>query len=159
MLKNGEAAPAFSLPDHTGKAVSLEAFKGKPVVLIFTRGKFCPTTNRFLTAWQDFYLRIRDLGMELLAVSADTPEISVQLQSQLGLAFPLLSDVNVGVAKQYGVYTGPRNGSEFTEPALIIIDKDGEVAYSIISSGPKGLPEPGAIAPVLIYMSTHGGKY
>ncbi len=158
MLKNGDKAPAFNLRDTTGTAVNSAQF-GKPIVLIFTRGKFCPTTNRFLTAWQDFYGRIKDLDMELLAISADSSEIAVELKAQLGLTFPLLADMDVAVAKQYGVYTVARGNGEFAEPALIIIDKDGDVAYSIISSGPKGLPEPGAIAPILIYMHMHGGKY
>ncbi len=35
MLKIGDVAPTFSLPSDTGEQVSLEAFKGKTVVLFF----------------------------------------------------------------------------------------------------------------------------
>ena len=35
MLKIGEQAPAFSLPSDSGEKVSLDAFKGEPLVLYF----------------------------------------------------------------------------------------------------------------------------
>ena len=52
-----------------------------------------------------------------------------------------------------------RNGAPYAEPGLVIIDKDLEVAYSVLSSGPKGLPQPGDVLPVLLYMASHGEKY
>lgn len=159
MLKNGTPAPLFELPDTADIRINLNQLKGKPVILIFTRGAFCPTTDRFLTGWQDFYRRMQEMDMELLAISADTPQTAAALKERLHLSFSLLADTDVAVAKQYGVYTVARNGGEFSEPALIIIDKDGEIAYSVVSSGPKGLPDPGVIAPILIYMHMHGGKY
>jgi len=39
VLKVGEAAPDFTLPDATGAAVTLVSFRGqRPVVLVFYRG-------------------------------------------------------------------------------------------------------------------------
>lgn len=35
MLKVGDRAPAFSLPSDAGTTISLDAFKGKKVVLFF----------------------------------------------------------------------------------------------------------------------------
>jgi peroxiredoxin Q/BCP len=35
MLKTGDAAPAFTVKDHLGNEVSLEALRGKTVVLWF----------------------------------------------------------------------------------------------------------------------------
>ena len=159
MLQNGTPAPGFSLMDTTGKTVSLTDYAGKVVVLCFVRGKFCPTTYRFTTAWQDFYLRMQELGAQLLLISTDDVATGKTLVEQMALHYPVLSDPGAAVAKQYGAYIVDRGGHNFSEPALIIIDKDGAVAYSIISSGPKGLPDPGSIAPVLIYMHTHGGTY
>ena len=160
MLRNGTPAPEFSAFNSEGEQTSLSALRGRPVVLIFTRGQFCPTTDRFLTAWQDFYKRIGDLDMELLAISTDSVDTNIELKQRLRLSLPLLSDPEVSIANQYGVYIEDKHsGGQFAEPALFVIDKDGDIAYSIISSGPKGLPDPGAIAPILVYMHTHGGKY
>jgi peroxiredoxin Q/BCP len=35
MLKIGDKAPAFSLPSDSGEKISLDAFKGKTLVLFF----------------------------------------------------------------------------------------------------------------------------
>ena len=35
MLNIGDVAPAFSLPSDTGNKISLEAFKGKTLILFF----------------------------------------------------------------------------------------------------------------------------
>jgi cytochrome oxidase Cu insertion factor (SCO1/SenC/PrrC family) len=36
----GNRAPSFSLPDTDGKAVALESYRGKSVVLVFYRGQW-----------------------------------------------------------------------------------------------------------------------
>ncbi len=35
MLQEGAVAPAFEVPDHTGRTVRLSDYRGKPVVLWF----------------------------------------------------------------------------------------------------------------------------
>ena len=159
MLRNGEPAPSFSLKDSSGKEISSESFAGKPLVMAFFRGSFCPTTGRYLTAYQDFYGRIKDMGMELVGVSFDSVENHAKLAESFKVAFPLLSDPSGETLRAYGLYMAKHKETEYGEPALCIVDKDGEVAYSVISSESKGLPDPGAIAPILIYMAFHGGKY
>lgn len=42
LLKIGDSAPAFSLPDENGRSVSLEQFKGKTVILMFFPKDFTP---------------------------------------------------------------------------------------------------------------------
>ena len=172
MLKNGEPAPLFSLPDAKGAIWSSFGHDGKELsdpqahperkitVMIFHRGVFCPTTDRFLTAYQDFYRRMKELAVDLIAISTDKVEANAELGERLKVTFPLLADGDFSVAQKYGVYRGEkRSGALFCEPALVIVDVEGKVAYSVISSGPKGLPQPGDVAAVLLYMHTHQGKY
>lgn len=160
MLRNGSVAPDFSLESLNGADISLNSFKGKPVILIFVRGKFCPTTYRYLAAYQDFYGRIKDLGCELICICTDKNEDLLTLSNEIHISFPLLSDVEHTVGDNYGVYKDLRkSGRAFSEPAVIIVDKNGKIAYQVISSGPKGLPSPGDIAPVLLYMWKHEGVY
>lgn len=160
MLKNGTPAPQFTLPSHDGSDFTLADHKGKVTVLIFHRGKFCPTTDRFLASYQDFSGRMKEMNMELVAISTDALENQVALAQNLRVKFPLLTDKDFSVCEQYGVYRSNfSHGAPYAEPALIVIDVDGKVCYSVISSGPKGLPLPGDVAPVLLYMNTHGGRY
>ena len=162
MLKNGTAAPEFTLRADDGSAVSLRDIQaGRPLLLHFFRGAFCPTARRNLLNLQDVYSRIESMGCGLAAISADTPEDLAALREMLQVDFPLLSDEGFAVSREYGVYQsedgeGPQPHGE---PALFIIDVDGEIAYSQIMTGPKGLAQPAEMALVLFYMSQNGGRY
>ena len=160
MLRNLVEAPDFELSTHDEKKIKLSDLRGKPVVLLFFRGQFCPTSRKFLINYQDFYQRITELGVELLAISRDLPAVSAEMRERYSIKFPLLSDPDLAIATKYETYVDQRkDGSFYTEPALIIVDAEGKVAYSVISSGSKGLPSVEDIAGILIYMSTHQGKY
>lgn len=160
MLRNGESVPSFSLPATDGTVIHANNLLGKISVVIFLRGHFCPTSDRFLSAYQDILPRFTNLGVQLLAVNSDDKERNAKTTAELRLNFPLLSDQSCGVAQMFGMYVdNRRNGRLFVEPGLVVIDREGRVAYSVISSGPKGLPSPGDLLPVLLYMFFHDGKY
>lgn len=160
MLRNGTKAPTFSLEDSAGNAHQIPDSKYTTQFLLFHRGRFCPTTDRFLTAYQDLFPRLKELSIGIFAISTDSRQEQAELQERLKIKFPLLSDPGFKCGDAYGAYRGEhRNGSPFAEPGAIVIDKDLQVCYSVISSGPKGLTAPGDLLPVLLYMSSHGGKY
>ena len=160
MIRNGEPATKFVLTDQDGIEHSLESFVGKPVVLLFVRGTFCPTTRKSLGAWQDFSRSVNDLGFGILAISSDSQENHLEFANQYSIKIPLLTDVDLEVSRSFGVYLSQNHqAGEYGEPGLVLIDAKGRVAYSIFSSGPKGMPDPGAVASMLIYMSKRGGYY
>jgi len=160
MLKNGEKAPDFNLVGSDCKQYALADYGEKPLVLFFFRGKFCPTSKRYLIQWQEFDRKIHNLGARLLAISYDSVENHAWMAERYDIRFPLLSDLSLEVSRKYGVYIDRHeDGFDHGEPGIVLLDKEGKVAYSIVSSGPKGLPGPGDIAPILIYMFMHGGKY
>lgn len=160
MIRNGEPATQFALLDQDGIEHKLECFLGKPVVLLFVRGPFCPTTRKSLGAWQDFSRSVNDLGFAILALSADSVENHLEFATQYSIKIPILSDTNLDVARSFGVYLNHnhKNG-DYGEPGLVLVDAKGRVAYSIFSSGSKGMPDPGAVASMLIYMSKRNGFY
>lgn len=160
MIRNGEPATKFTLTDAEGNEHSLESFAGKPVVLLFFRGTFCPTSRKSLGAWQDFSRSVNDLGFGILAISADSAENLKPFAEQYSIKIPLLTDTDLEVSKSFGVYLANNHqAGDYGEPALVIVDAKGKVAFSIISSGPKGMPEPGAIASMMIFMSKRNGMY
>jgi peroxiredoxin Q/BCP len=160
MIRNGESATQFALLDQEGALVSLSDFLGKPLVLLFARGPFCPTTRKSLGAWQDFSRSVNDLGFGMVAISAASQADLLEFATQFCIKFPLLSDTDLEVSRAFGVYLNHnhKNG-DYGEPGLVLIDANGRVAYSIFSSGSKGMPDPGAVSSMLIYMSKRGGYY
>jgi peroxiredoxin len=162
MLRNGSETPRFQLRNDIGEMTTLESLRnGRPLLLLFFRGVFCPTARRNLVAYQEVYGRMNSIGCGLAAISADPIEELAEMRSSLGLEYPLLSDAGFNVSPVYGVYESddgegpPRHG----EPALVIVDVDGNVAYSQVMTGPKGLANPAEMTLVMLYMSQNGGRY
>jgi len=162
MLRNQTQAPDFSLRDHDGQQRTLSELRGqKPLVLFYYRGEFCPTSRKQLTDFADNYSRFEPLGAELIAVSVDPPEISRDLRDKLKIEFTLLCDIDFEVAQSYSVYRsddtdGPQPHGE---PAVFIIDIDGNLAYSQVQTGPKGSANPADLVLVLLFMRDNGGRY
>ena len=63
-------------------------------------------------------------GAAVLALSMDTPEEASKLALDLNLAFPILSDPNMGIVREYGMY-GKQMG--MPEMGYTVIDKQGRI--------------------------------
>jgi peroxiredoxin len=163
MLRNQTPAPDFTLPDETGRDRSLAEMRaGKILVLLFLRFADCPTTRRDLLTYADVYGRIRSLGGEMVAITADTVEAHRALRECLQLPYSLLSDSGLHVSDRYHIYASDETDEgpqPHGEPAVFVIDIDGNMAYSQVSTGPKGIASPSEIALMLVYMSQNGGMY
>ena len=103
-LQEGDRAPNFRLPNAQGGSVELNALLGQgPVVLTFYRGQWCPYCNLELRAYQTLLPQLQALGANLVAVSPQTPDNSLSTAEKNDLAYPVLSDVGLHVARAYGL--------------------------------------------------------
>lgn len=162
MLRNGTPAPDFVLRDDKNQETSLrQLHNGQVTLLHFFRGSFCPTSHRDLMNLSDVYERFAMLNAELVCLSADTPAQLAALRRKLGLKMPLLTDENYEIAPLYGVYESEdgEGPARHAEPALFILDVNGNIAWSQIQSGPKGMASIGEIMLILIMMAANEGVY
>ena len=104
MLKAGDKAPTFSLPDTNGKTVTLKDYKGKKLVLFFYPKDMTPGCTREACSFRDTIDDIRSRGAEVIGVSADTIQLHQKFSETFGLNFPLLSDESKDIIKAYGVW-------------------------------------------------------
>ena len=103
-LADGDAAPAFTLPDADGKDVSLADFAGQRVIVYFYPAAMTPGCTAQAV---DFTAAMADLtaaGLHVLGVSPDTQEKLIQFRNQQKVSFPLLSDVDKTALSAYGAY-------------------------------------------------------
>ena len=162
MLRNQTPAPDFTLLDQDGQTRTLTQLRGdQPLLIFFYRGAFCGTSRKQLIDYADNYGRLEPIGAQLVAISVDTPDDSRQLTDDLDLPFPLLCDADFTVSQSYGVYRsdddeGPQPHGE---PAVFIVDVDGNIAFSQVQSGPRGSASAPDMALVLLYMRENGGRY
>ncbi len=103
-LSTGQIAPDFILPDAAGQPVRLYSqLERGPVVLVFYRGGWCPFCETYLRGLQRELFYFRELGAELMAVSPQLPDNSLQTRIDHELAFPVVSDTGLRTSRQYGL--------------------------------------------------------
>lgn len=128
----GKPAPDFSLPSTTGELVSLKQFKGKKtVVLYFYPKDETPGCTREACDFRDHSGEFEQNRTVILGVSADDLESHQRFKDKHGLPFVLLSDVDAGVSKLYGVYKQKNlYGKKYMgiERTTFVIDKTGRIA-------------------------------
>ena len=150
-LQEGEKAPDFSLTNAKDKTVRLsELLEKEKVVLTFYRGSWCPYCNLQLSHYQKSLDEIHDLGAELVAISSQTPDESLNVKEKNELNFEVLSDNGNMVARQYTtvfknadapVNTMTELGFDFDAhysddsrelpiPAVFVIEKDSTVSFA-----------------------------
>ena len=124
-LKVGDPAPPFSLKGSDGQTYTLDQFKGKSAVVIawfpkaFTKG--CTKECKSL---RENSKPLHDLKVAYFTASVDTPEENEKFAKSLDLDYPILSDPDKSVAKEYGVLN-PERG--FANRWTFYIDKEGVI--------------------------------
>ena len=104
-LKVGDTAPDFTLGNANGKSISLSSkLKKGPVVLIFYRGAWCPYCNIQLHALQESLPAFKKQGAQLIAITPQTPDKSLEQVNKDKYPFEILSDLEYNVAKNYKLY-------------------------------------------------------
>lgn len=170
-LKAGDTAPDFTLPDATGRKVSLfDTLKQSPVILVFYRGGWCPYCNLELRAYQRLLPEIRKADAQLIAISPQTPDASLSTQEKNALVYPVLSDTGNAAAKAFGIlFDMPAYlsnlyasfGNDLTIindagtwalplPATYIIGQDGKILKAFVETNYRTRMEPQAALDAII---------
>ena len=144
-LKVGDRAPAFTLPIGSGSEVSLQALLAKgPVALVFVRSAdWCPFCRRQLQDLQKDLADIQAAGVQLVALSYDSPETNAAAVTKLGLTYPLVSDVGSKVIDAYGIRNIEAKGRAegIPHPVVFIIDQQGTIRVKLMRESYRERPE------------------
>jgi peroxiredoxin len=121
----GDQAPDFSLVGTGSVTHSLNAYKGKTVVLVFYPGDNTPVCTKQLVCYNNELAQFSELDAQVLALSAQDLESHEKFATQHGFQFPLLADTEKSVARAYGVL-GPLG---IPRRSIFVIDASGVVRY------------------------------
>jgi peroxiredoxin len=121
----GDKAPDFSLVGTGNVTHSLNAYKGKTVVLVFYPGDNTPVCTKQLVCYNNELAQFSELDAQVLALSAQDLESHEKFAAQHGFQFPLLADTEKSVARAYGVL-GPLG---IPRRSVFVIDASGVVRY------------------------------
>lgn len=142
MLKAGQAAPEFTLPDADMKPVSLAAFKGKRHLIIFFYPRDdTPACTLEATDFSDHEEEFARQDCTLLGISRDDCLSHAAFCDKHGISVRLLSDDDGKVCRQYGVWqTKEVDGvkKHGIVRSTFVIDKQGLVRHAFYGVNAKG---------------------
>ncbi|PIQ29137.1 alkyl hydroperoxide reductase [bacterium (Candidatus Blackallbacteria) CG17_big_fil_post_rev_8_21_14_2_50_48_46] len=170
-LQVGQKIPEAVLPNAFGQSLSIQDLYAQgPLVISFYRGSWCPYCNLELRAQQAILPELQALGAQLVAISPELPDHSLDLKEKLALEFEVLTDRENAYARSLGlvfavnpdlqaVYRGllklnlnQHNGSTQAElpiPATYVVNRSGKVILAHIQADYTQRMEPDSILQVL----------
>ncbi|SMB95976.1 peroxiredoxin [Deinococcus hopiensis] len=123
----GQPAPDFTLPSTGGDPVTLSSYRGhNHVVLVFYPLDFSPVCSMQLPEYSGRQDDFAEAGAVVLGVNRDSLYTHKAWAAEYGIEVPLLADMNLNVARQYGVAIDDRG---ISGRAVFLIDKAGVVRF------------------------------
>ena len=131
MIQAGDRAPEFSAPDQTGKVVRLtDLLANGPVVLFFYPKAMTTGCTKESCHFRDLAGEFAAVGAQRVGISADAVEKQAKFDEKHSLGYPLLSDPDRTIAKDFGV---KRPGPIMNKRATFVIGQDGVLLGTIAS--------------------------
>ena len=123
-LQLGDSAPEFTLPDIDGKAITLSAFRGKTVLIVFW-STWCSRCSEELVFLRDNFGH-QEKDVSVILVNQDSEKMVpleriVDMRNTLSLPFPVIVDSGLFLWEQFGINA---------LPTTVVIGKDGRVVYA-----------------------------
>jgi len=143
MLKLGQPAPAFDLPDADLNVVSLDGYKGtNNVVLYFYQKDHTPGCTIEAIDFSELQDAFLGLDTVVLGVSMDDCMSHGSFRDKHGLALQLLADAEGEVCTKYGVLQEKEVDGKGKKRCIIrstfVIDKKGFVRHALYGVNARG---------------------
>ena len=102
LLRSGDVAPSFELPDQDGKLWRLSDLRGKRVILYFYPADDTPGCTIEACDFRDALEELSRAGYVVLGISPQDEHSHRDFAGKYRLNFPLLVDRDLAVAGEYG---------------------------------------------------------
>lgn len=132
-LEPGEQAPAFSLPDDTGRTVTLSDFAGRKVIVYFYPAAMTPGCTKQACDFSESLESLRKDGYEVVGISKDKPAKLAKFREHDQLTIPLLSDEDLTVHTAYGAWGEKKLYGKTVEGVIrstFVVDEEGKVSHA-----------------------------
>ncbi len=142
LLKNGDQAPTFSLPDADMETVDLAAFRNRNhVVLMFYPKDGTPCWTREVTDFADHEDDFRKHGCIVLGINREDCLKHQDFRDKEGIGIGLLSDAEGTVCQQYGVWQAREVEGQQKfgiVRSTFVIDRNGLIRHALYNVNYKG---------------------
>jgi peroxiredoxin len=136
-----QVAPDLTLPDTDGIAHAFSEFTASgPAVVVYARGAWCPFCLRQLSDYGERYADFKRSGVEVVALSPESPRKARRMRTGLKLPFTVLSDTHFVAAHTFGLMGHEKPG--MPTPATLVLDSQRSVRLSTLNQAEKCLFAP-----------------
>ena len=104
MLKVGDKAPQFTLPNQDGESVSLSDFNGQQVIIWFFPKANTPGWTNEGIGFRDELEKFNNQNTVIIGVSADSPSRQKKFVKKYSFNYPMLCDESHKMLENYGVW-------------------------------------------------------
>jgi xanthine dehydrogenase YagT iron-sulfur-binding subunit len=127
----GELAPDFDEIDDAGHRITLQEFRGSPVVLAFSSVQWNPAAPEHIDGYNRLISQLEGLaGARLLRVEHEGTWRALAFEDT-HLSIPVITDGSAELARRFGVGDGP---------AVFVIDANGVIRWRHLAGEPLVLP-------------------
>lgn len=137
-IRQGAKAPAFTLPSKPGETASLADHLGRDtIVLLFFPLAYSSVCTAEMCHFRDTWSEWSKLDAKIFGISVDSPFVTDRFRQDEKIPFPILSDFNKDVSRQYGVLHEELKGLRgVSKRSAFVIDPSGTVAYAWVTENP-----------------------
>ena len=156
-LMVGNKLPPFSLKDIDGNAFDSASLAGKPAVVLFYRGNWCPICMAQVAELAERHEDMSALGIQVLLVSPQSAERTRELAEKFDVPFRFLVDQDGRVAEELGIAAmnsvpvGIPGGypAQSVLPTVVVANEKGTILYSDQTDNYRVRPEPDIFLAIL----------
>jgi len=149
-LRPGQPLPSFSAVDENGDPLSSTDLAGRPSVLLFVRGNWCPFCSKQVKNLTRFYKEINDSGAHLILVTPKPLETTRRVADFFEVKFEFWLDESLAIGKQLGLVQESavpddyekEYGSDTLWPTSLIVDSEGIIRHTELSRFIADRPDP-----------------
>ena len=149
-LKPGKPLPVFSAVDENGNSLASADLRGRPSVLLFVRGNWCPFCDRQVKNLTKHYRKINESGAHLVLVTPKPLETTRRVAEFFDVEFEFWLDASLAIGRQLGLVQeagvpddyNSEYGHDTLWPATLIVDADGIIRHTELSRFIADRPDP-----------------
>ena len=149
-LRPGNPLPEFTAVDENGDPLSSKDLRGRPSVLLFVRGNWCPFCSKQVKNLTRFYKEINESGAHLILVTPKPLETTRRVADFFDVKFEFWLDESLAIGKRLGLVQESAVPDDYEKeygrdtlwPTSVIIDGDGIIRHTELSRFIADRPDP-----------------
>jgi peroxiredoxin Q/BCP len=133
MLKAGDKAPEFSLPNQNGDVITSESLKGKPYVIYFYPKDSTSGCTKQAQAYSENLEKFQAAGYPVIGVSKDSVASHKKFEEKYQLTITLLSDPDRQAIEGFDVWQEKKNYGKVSMGVVrssFVVDENGVVTIA-----------------------------